>query len=686
MGVVYKTKEQIKEFIIEAKKANPILSCRQLTPLIKEKFGISLSKSTINNIFKEANLSGPVGRKPLKREKVLPVEEKPKLVVEEKPTLPAVEQPQSLLSTERPALIEAPKEAAKEPVKEPPAEPVIITPAPSPGPEIVPQLPPEPEKPALPPTPLPASLPLSPPPPPPAQPAPEPVKKAPEPTVVPERPAEQKPVAVPPPVPEPVVAKEDTIKTPLAEPLEILQPIEIKEDEELDGLGCFFLKAAEWQLSNESILGNLLKKYLAQTRPAEINLHSEILLYMEAFGLSDWSAFEKYDQKGIWVVNQSPVKKTPAALARFSDQLKRLRGLSLALFNEYHQYFNEFRYVKVTLEDGTVYYLDAQFRTLWQDSNVPEVLSITQYKSNSYVRDALQNNVQSVILQTAPGYNAFSRVLSEFIWSCEAIPQKRIVRIGLFNLKREEVLRIVDVSEEKRRFIVGFWPWQEEGMRFIREDLRIVKNFFLPELKKEIFYSENTTTLQQPVGNKRLTVRIGLIRDTALGWPRSGVLTNIPSETASMAEIISSYLRRWPSQEEGYQDLVRRTSKFGLRLASAGGWQVRTGGEETPQVEYSLSLASTDLRTNLNSLLFAFNNLAQRYFFPRGYERVDFATMQKRFYLIAGHIEMRNNLLSVILHPPKNYAFLPDLVYACQRLNESDIETPTQEKLILRVA
>ncbi len=62
----YKLKEEIKEFIIEQKKAKPKLSCRSLALLIKECFQISLSKSLINNVIKQSNLSSPVGRRRIK--------------------------------------------------------------------------------------------------------------------------------------------------------------------------------------------------------------------------------------------------------------------------------------------------------------------------------------------------------------------------------------------------------------------------------------------------------------------------------------------------------------------------------------------------------------------------------------------------------------------------------------------
>jgi len=61
-----KLNEEIKQFIIQQKKANPKLSCRGLTSLIKERFQVNLSKSLINNVIKQSNLSSPVGRKRVK--------------------------------------------------------------------------------------------------------------------------------------------------------------------------------------------------------------------------------------------------------------------------------------------------------------------------------------------------------------------------------------------------------------------------------------------------------------------------------------------------------------------------------------------------------------------------------------------------------------------------------------------
>jgi len=71
MGVTYKLKSEIINFILETKKADPKISCRGMASLVEAKFQIKLSKSSINALFKQSGLSQPVGRRRTKRKYTL---------------------------------------------------------------------------------------------------------------------------------------------------------------------------------------------------------------------------------------------------------------------------------------------------------------------------------------------------------------------------------------------------------------------------------------------------------------------------------------------------------------------------------------------------------------------------------------------------------------------------------------
>lgn len=63
MGVIHKFKKEIIDYIIEKKKKDPTISCRNLVSLIKQEFKKDVSKSSINSVIKGTGLSMPVGRR-----------------------------------------------------------------------------------------------------------------------------------------------------------------------------------------------------------------------------------------------------------------------------------------------------------------------------------------------------------------------------------------------------------------------------------------------------------------------------------------------------------------------------------------------------------------------------------------------------------------------------------------------
>ncbi|MHB8154818.1 MAG: hypothetical protein ACYDFR_02050 [Candidatus Omnitrophota bacterium] len=98
MGVIHKLKPEIRQFILDEKKAAPTISCRSLSCLILQRFKIEVSKSSINSIFKEAGLSMPVGRTLKKKKRVKPEV----LLLESKPEELPKRQPEELLLVSKP--------------------------------------------------------------------------------------------------------------------------------------------------------------------------------------------------------------------------------------------------------------------------------------------------------------------------------------------------------------------------------------------------------------------------------------------------------------------------------------------------------------------------------------------------------------------------------------------------------
>lgn len=81
MGIVYKLKKEVIDFVLRKKNENRALSCRQIAVIASEKFKIQVSKSSVNTIIKNARLSSSVGRRAvgdgrLKKFQIPPVKKK----------------------------------------------------------------------------------------------------------------------------------------------------------------------------------------------------------------------------------------------------------------------------------------------------------------------------------------------------------------------------------------------------------------------------------------------------------------------------------------------------------------------------------------------------------------------------------------------------------------------------------
>jgi len=95
MGVTYKLKQEVIDFIVQKKQADPSLSCRKLVILLQEAFQLDVSKSSINAVIKEFNLSNPVGRRSEKASKnfSIPSDRKQQLLAQVVPFLPQAATP-----------------------------------------------------------------------------------------------------------------------------------------------------------------------------------------------------------------------------------------------------------------------------------------------------------------------------------------------------------------------------------------------------------------------------------------------------------------------------------------------------------------------------------------------------------------------------------------------------------------
>ncbi|MFA5411597.1 MAG: helix-turn-helix domain-containing protein [Candidatus Omnitrophota bacterium] len=695
MGVIYKLRSEVRDFILETKKSQPTLSCRTLASLASEKFKIPISKSSINAIIKEAGLSLSVGRRRKARRKLIqPMKalgEQAKALMEVSPAEPA------------PAPVELPTEAAQPPelppvpVEQPPVPEAAAPPAEQPPevPSVPPAekpeepLPAHPEEPEITPTPPEEAAPVEPPPveppteevvtqphaeepPAPVTPSPEePEEKQPEkkeeavpeiptPPVVPEEKAEEvPPEEAPPQVPPPPAVPEEKAEEAPAEEIKI-SPAPSELPTEADGLGAIMLKAADYLIGGSSAFTEIIQARLKSAEP-DFLAKNEALIYASLFDISE-SAAAKPDC-GLWpLINY---RLNSQDISSYLNRLQEAKGLDAEMFRVISNIIQEVRGILVSLAQGNVLYLDGQMHTVWSTTHIAYAFSTTIYNANNYINKYFQDDAVCVLFM-APGYDIPTKEFFEFILSFGS-ERNGLSRMTLYDNKFEELKTIHFNQSKKRLFAFGLWPWQFGQYRKVKMFSDFCP-FYLEPLKKELFIAEGEIELLQPNINKAIALRACALKTSLKEKIRLVVLNNIPVQQAPAAEVINLYLSRWPNLEEGFEDFSRKIERF-----------TYTANSQRFFTSDNLSLTKEspgDIKSLFTGYLQALDSYVRWHFLPSGYEDQGFPTVKERFYGLRALLERKKGFLLATFKPPANYAFLKDLGYACHRLNEREIKFP----------
>jgi len=578
MGVVYKLKKEIVDFIINEKKLNPSLGCRNLVGLVEAKFQTKISKSAINEVIKSAQLSSSIGRRPLVIRNHLKVSK--------------------------------------------------------------------------------------------------------------------------------------TLSFPNAFPPKIVGPSSLREEEAFlkssqdkgvlfDGAGCFFLKAAQWELFRRPMLGKMISKYVSPELINGADILMEVLLFLPMFGIQ-LSEITAGRDSGLWAIHGLTQSIKGDKFLSLVNGLQDKKDFSLRLSNEIPQIFSEAVYSKIVLEDQTELVLDAQCRNLrsikerlvYYSSPIEKSLERLIGNIIANGRPAIIKNISTEIVGAQDDYG-FSPSVYQWISAFENMPGKRMVKAAILNEHGEEISTFSAIPFKRRFFIMGSYSKISRSLSFpnalvgnpdetiIRPPTKTFGGDSLGitsitvqdetlEFCEESFLVKKNSILTKDLRLRAIFIKKPDSKDQGLGV----LLTNIPKSAQSSAEVISEYLKEWPIKTFG-DDNFGIGSNIEDSEADKDFYndtKISFNPEEIP-----------NLWNNLGAILLGFNKYCQRHFFPKNYARMDISVLKERFYQLEGYLKKGSGCLEVNLILPQGYAYRPDLEHAVRKLNEFQIKNYAGQTVFLKI-
>ncbi|MCM8801110.1 MAG: hypothetical protein NC912_03745 [Candidatus Omnitrophica bacterium] len=614
MGIIYKLKPEIKEFILEQKRMNPLLSCRTLTGIVENRFQVKLSKSTINSIIKEAGLSLPVGRR--RKEK------KERMAI----AVPSIAESASILIT--PAKTEESLTKVSEELVQPKPEEPVTGGAELPGKVRL-------EEPAI----FPPEVSLE--------------AKAKEPiTPAPPLPSEPKPEeVVNPPSP-----REERVEVPLEFP------------HERECTGAILLKVADALIGGSYHMSNLIKQYLKEEEDPLPKL--EGLIYHPLF---DQPLKEKRDLNLLWSLVGKGLSFE--SLLSYLNKLQSVEAIPLGFLKIISQDLKEIHCIKIKYLDGTEAYLDAQMYTLWSVPHIPFDFSNTFYKTKEEISRWSEKD-EPLVLFTAPGYDLPTKEFFEFILSLDPKEKKGISSLTLWDNRLEEVETIRGFFGKQRSLVFALWPWQFGQYRSVNIKGEFEIGHF-ENIKKDLYLAEVEVELLQPDVNKKIKLRGAVIRNKPEDNNRLFILTNLSPERINLQELSNLYLSYWPNLEESFKDFSRKIELFTYTPLARRFFFADT---------LNLSPESPpELKATFHYYLKALDFYVMWHFLPFGYEDQYFSLINERFYSLKANLKEEKECILITFHPSPDYSYLDDLIYACRRVNERKVFSPTGKRFWLSV-
>ncbi|MFA5224010.1 MAG: cell envelope integrity protein TolA [Candidatus Omnitrophota bacterium] len=673
MGVVHKLKPEVLSFIIENKKNNPSLSCRSLTLLISEKLKIKVSKSSINAIFKENDLSMPIGRRRTKKKRKFNM-----------PSLPVIE------GTTAITLVSGQDEPIREQLIKPP--------------EVEKELALEEKR---------------------IKEAQEQARKLQEEEKIVQELARAKALEedrlrdlerLAQEAAENKRREEEVRKLAEEKAAQELERIRVLEEAKLRDQEKQAQEAAE-NKSKQEEAGKLEEE--KKIREAELNAEKE-----------KWVRLSEEEQKSKQPVNRQeavpsriePVVSEAPPEDRFSSGVILLKALDCLIggckeinaaisreigsnpddflslteelifkslsgaeytreSNKYYEKirqsgdirseivkiiadtFVEARGVKINFSDGDPIYIDGQFHSSWPTPRIP-------YDFASTVND-LKNNLnkyffleQKIILFSAPGYDIFPKDFFSLLLNI--LQDNQPSSLTLFRNTLEEFKEISLNPGNKFSLVFGLWPWQFTGSRKVRK----IGDFSLRHvdgIDRDLYLGEIEINLLQPSLNQGLTLK-GCAIKTDLKEKIRLVVLNTDLRELSLEKLAALYLKHWPNFEEAFQDFSRKIELFSY----SGNEQKFLSGD---QFEIYAQGSGLEIEEVFSKYIEMLDLYLRWHFLPPGYAEKDLNFTRECFYglpvkLIASQDKVRVKVLF-----GQDYQFQKDLEYLICRLNERQIKS-----------
>jgi hypothetical protein len=141
---------------------------------------------------------------------------------------------------------------------------------------------------------------------------------------------------------------------------------------------------------------------------------------------------------------------------------------------------------------------------------------------------------------------ALGEDLANFVFSIDgSSANKRIRKIDFFSPEGELVTDIPLVLPQRRRFMLGIWPWQYKTIAELEKQPASGKAF-LDAMDAMVYFTEMPVKFTEHTHNIDVTLRLMVLKKTQDGPAFMGIMTNLDPTAWDGAKLAQTYLGKYP--------------------------------------------------------------------------------------------------------------------------------------------
>lgn len=449
-----------------------------------------------------------------------------------------------------------------------------------------------------------------------------------------------------------------------------------------DNAGVVFLKAAQVDMSSEDLLGDILGKNSQGMNLDNFSNICSSLVFLKAFGVQSVETIEASRNDALWRLNGFKGYPGRDKLFGWTQKINFSNQLQFEYLNEKEQAINGVSAFKVIFEDLTSVTFDSQLRSFWKGSIQKSLFSSVSRAMTTLSRKMISNNdclVMDVLNEKSINRNDLERLFMAFY----DIPGKKISKIEVLNEKQEVISDFTLIPSIKRSILIGFRPYQEifqdlskqfmESLAFSYYDSRTDSILYYSEKNVSFFRIFNKVyNFPERMDEAQLLKLVFLGKEKGK-MPQIVLLTNKFKEKAET--IIESYLNCWPSALKQQFISEETGSKLNSPMI-----------DEDQQEYYSghfLEKCFSNLGDIFQDYLLTLNTYCLEKYFPKQKGAVDIKTMVPIFYGLQGLVQEKNDQITTIIMIPEKYKFLDVLDFAINSVNDRNLTTKEGKRLFV---